>query len=98
MVVTYDSGWRLTAISEGGKAGITTHTYTRREPEVIVEHDLEKRVFRVKGPDGSTELFRDHAARYLVVEPHPETGEWMLVIREGEPHILCLCREEREVK
>jgi hypothetical protein len=98
MVLTYDAGWRLTAISEGGKTGITTHTYSRREPEVIVEHDLEKRVFRLTGPDGSPQFFRDRATRYLVVEPDPKTGELLPVIREGSPYILCLCHQEHDLK
>src|SRR5262249_23179249 len=99
--ITYDASWRLTAIceggtSEGGNRGITTFTYAYVKHKVAVEHDLEKRVYRLTGPDGKTEVFRDDVRRFLVVEPDRETGRMIPVIREGEPRILCLCREERE--
>jgi hypothetical protein len=102
-IASRDGGWHLSAISErpGGHAGKrveVTYTYTckQAELEIAVEHDREKRVFRLTGVDEKTEVFRAHAVRNLEVEPDAETGEWMPVIREGEPRISCLCREERE--
>jgi hypothetical protein len=98
---SYDHDWRLTGGSEGIRSDepntvITTYRYRCVGPKVAVEHDREKRVFRLTA-DGKTEVFRDNATRYLVVEPDPVTGEIMPVIREGKPKFLWLCRQEHEV-
>src|SRR5438874_13815956 len=63
-------------------------------PRVRVDHDEEKRLFRVTGPDGETAVFRDQPVRFLVVEPDPQTGELTPVTRSGEPKYLYVCREE----
>ena len=85
-----------------GAATLATYTFScdpgPPEPEWLVEHDVEQRVFRLTAPGGKTEVFRDQALRYLVVEPDDETGELMPVIRDGQPRFLCLCREEREAR
>ena len=60
------------------------------------EHDKQKRLFVLTGPDGKTEHFRDNPTRHLMVEPDPETGEMRPVIEHGQPAYVYLCREERE--
>jgi hypothetical protein len=65
-------------------------------PPAQVDHDCEKRLYRIKGPDGQTEVFRDSPVRFLILRPDPETGEPKPVIRFGQPEYLYLCREERE--
>src|SRR5438105_2600664 len=45
------------------------------EPVWLVEHDRDRGLFRLTGPDGQTECFRQEPSRYLVVEPDLETGE-----------------------
>src|SRR5262249_52790175 len=94
---SYDDDWRMSAISSKGARATLTYT-CHRKPQVAVEHVREKGVFRLTAPDGKTEVFRDDATRYLVVEPDPETGEMTPVIRGGQPKFLYLCREEREVR
>jgi hypothetical protein len=68
-----------------------------RAERLKFEHDTQKRLFVLTGPDGKTERFRDNPTRYLVVEPDPETGAMRPVIMHGEPSYIYLCREEREV-
>src|SRR5262245_39851492 len=70
-----------------------TLTYSAREaappePPWRTEHDREQGIFRLTGPDGQTECFRSQPARFLVVEPDPQTGEFRPQIRQGEPRIL----------
>jgi hypothetical protein len=93
---SYDDEWRLSGVSRGPLT--TMYTYSRVEPKVTVEHDRDERIFRLVGQDGKTEVFRDHATRYLVVEPDLETGEITPVIQQGQPWFLWLCREEHEVR
>ena len=62
------------------------------------EHDREKGIFRITGPSGEVEVFRDKPVRHLVVEPDPVTGELKPVLRRGSPTYLYLCREEREIR
>jgi hypothetical protein len=78
---------------------ITTITYSfEEEPSRFnFVHDKAKGVFVLTGPDGTTERFRDKPARYLVVEPDPDTGELRPVVKRGLPVYLYRCREEREL-
>jgi len=62
-----------------------------------LEHDPEKRVLLLTGPDAKTEVFRDNPTRYLSVAPDPQTGEMKPVTKHGKPTYLWLCREERDV-
>ena len=48
--------------------------------------------------DGTVEVWRDNPARFLCVEPDPETGAMRPVVQLGRPVYLYLCREEREVR
>jgi hypothetical protein len=95
-------GW-ASPIEAHRHGATTTVTYSYEyelgtpDPEWRVDHDHAQRVFRLTGPDGQTECFRDRPLRYVVVTPDPETGELRPEIRSGQPRILCLCREEREV-
>jgi len=41
-------------------------------------------------------ILRDEPARYLVVEPDNETGEFAPIVKDRRPVYLWLCREERE--
>jgi hypothetical protein len=82
------------------KAGVTTFTYSY-DPDCQVEsftfeHDKEKRVFRLSDAHGNIECFRDKPARYLIVEPDPETGEMRLARKHGKPQFIYLCREDPE--
>jgi hypothetical protein len=73
------------------------YQFPERPARVKVEHDPEKRVIRVIGPEGPPAVFRDQPVRFLVVEPNPQTGEISWVPnRCGEPKHLYLCREEPE--
>ena len=94
----YDGGDRLTTC---------THVLTPEEraaleePERLAfacEHESHKGVFRLPWPDGKVEVFRDRPARYLVLEPDPETGRMRPVVRRGCPTYLYLAREEREIR
>jgi len=102
---TYDSDNRLTAIhdpeSDPSKVSDLPREplfYRPRTALFDFEHDAQKGIFRLKWPDGTNEVFRDKPARYLVVEPDPETGEIKPVVKRGCPTYLYLCREEREVR
>jgi hypothetical protein len=64
-------------------------------PPTKVDHDREKKLFQITGPDGKTEYFRDSPVRFLVVEPDPGTGEMKPAMLMGRPKYLYLCREER---
>jgi hypothetical protein len=77
---------------------VTSFTYlVKPEPPFFTfEHDKQKGIFILTGPDGKTEHFRDNPARHLLVEPDPETGAMRPVIKRGKPSYLYLCREERE--
>ena len=80
--------------------GMTTYTYSFEvDPwaqSFTFEHDKEKRVFRLTDAEGKAEYFRDNPARYLVVEPDPETGEMRPATQHGKPKLIYLCREDRE--
>jgi hypothetical protein len=85
-----------------GRRTITrVYSYVDPEPDSIwvIEHDPEKGIFHLTGPDGTTAKFRDQPTRYLAAEPHYQTGEMMPVIIQGSdcrPRYLYLCPEERE--
>jgi hypothetical protein len=87
-----------------GSSRVTTYTYSHSdsfeerppEPVWLVEHDRQQGTFRLSGPGGKVEVFRDKALRYLVLEPDPESGQMVPVIRDGRPWILSLCREAPE--
>jgi len=40
---------------------------------------------------------RDNPARYLVVDPDPDTGEMRPARKHGDPKFIYLCREDREL-
>jgi hypothetical protein len=97
---------------QGGRTGVdlpetvgsnglsaTTYTYSFDPPaeSFAFEHDKEKRVFRLRDAEGKAECFRDKPARYLVVEPDPETGEIRPATKHGKPTFIYLCREDREL-
>src|SRR5438067_1835604 len=44
-------------------------------PPWQVEHDREAGLFRLAGPRGQKDVFRNQAVRYLEVEVDPATGE-----------------------
>ena len=92
---------QLADVSENTIAGVTTLVYSYevkpRARSFTFEHDERKRLFILTGPDGKTEQFRDNPARYLIVEPDPETGGMEPVVEHGRPAIIYLCREEREL-
>jgi len=77
---------------------ITTYTFQYYPPSFTFEHDARRRVFRLTHSEGKTECFRDNPTRYLVVEPHPESGEFRPATKHGKPTYLYLCREEREAE
>jgi hypothetical protein len=81
--------------------GVTTFVYTREGPPpddaLVFDHDQQKRLFTLTDPGGKTEHFHDNPARYLMVEPDPETGAMRPVVKNGRSVIIYLCREEREV-
>jgi len=100
---TYDGNGRLTWIEDGDGpmshlAPISAEQLEPRATAYRFEHDKTKGVFRLTGPDGSTECFRDHPTRFLVVEPDAQTGEMSPALKRGRPTYLYLCREEREVR
>ena len=92
---------RLADLREMTIAGVITTVYSYEvEPRArsfAFEHDQQKRLFTLTGQDGKTEHFRDNPVKYLMVEPDPETGEMQPVIKHGQPAIIYLCREEREL-
>ena len=92
---------RLIGVSENTIAGITTMTYScefePRARSFTFEHDQQKRLFTLTGPDGKTGHFRDTPVKYLMVEPDPETGSMQPVVKYGQPAMIYLCREEREL-
>ena len=47
----------------------------RDSPRRNLEHDATARVFRLTAPEGTVEVFRDNPARYLSVEPDPQTSD-----------------------
>jgi hypothetical protein len=65
-------------------------------PPPRIEHDREKKLYRITDHDGKTDVFRGEPVRFLVVEPDSKTGELKPVTYGGQPRYLYLCREERE--
>ncbi len=59
----------------GGTRTIYTYHLKVEPPRYQVEHDRERRVFRVTGPDGTSAAFRDQPVRFLVVQPDPRTAQ-----------------------
>ena len=96
-----EPNFRLAEVLEDTAAGITTMVYSYeikpRADAFTFEHDQQKLLFTLTGPDGKTEHFRDNPAKYLMVEPDPETGAMQPVVKYGKPAIIYLCREEREL-
>jgi hypothetical protein len=89
-----DAEPRLVSVSEDD--GAPRYVYApERSCRVRVEHDREKRLFRIKGPDGRTRAFCDEPVRFVVVGRDPRTGETMPILRYGEPEYLDLCRSSR---
>ena len=98
---SHDSGIRLTAVRDVAKDDGTVeiryeYFVEPQAPPFTFEHDMQKRLFIRRWPDGTTEHFRDNPARQLMVEPDPKTGEMRPVIKRGQPAYVHLCREERE--
>jgi hypothetical protein len=100
VMYTYDASGRLVdqreATPEDIEAALGSDTDGVRLTPIAFERDKDKRLFKVAGPDGKTELFRDNPTRFLLVEPDPESGEMQPVIQRGRPAFIYLCREERE--
>jgi hypothetical protein len=91
-----DAEPRLVSVSEDDGATRYVYAFAERPCRVRVEHDRDKRLFRVVGPEGRTSVFRDEPVRFVVVVRDPRTGETMPMLRYGEPEYLDLCPEERE--
>jgi hypothetical protein len=93
--------WPYRFTHELSDGGTTTFVYTREGPPpddaLAFEHDQRKRLFSLTAPGGKTEHFRDNPARYLMVEPDTETGAMLPVVRDEQPLIVYLCREERQI-
>ena len=77
--------------------GVVTYTYEVREApgQFSFDHDRAKGLYVVTQPDGTTELFRDNAVRYLVVEPDPQTGELRPAVKYGRCISTCAASSER---
>ena len=63
----------------------------------VVEHDRDRAVYRVTGPDGKTLTFHDQPTRYLEAVLNTRTGEMQPMMIEGshrQPRCLVLCPEE----
>jgi hypothetical protein len=91
-----DAEARLVSVTGNGGATHYLYEFPRRPPRVHVEHDRQKRVFRIARPDGTTVVSGDEPVRYLVVVRNLETGEVSRMMRCGEPEYLYVCREENE--
>ena len=91
-----DAEPRLVSVSKDDGAPRYVYAFPGRPCRVRVEHDRDKRLFRIVGPDGKTSVFRDEPVRFVVVVRDPRTGDTMPMLRYGEPEYLDLCREERE--
>jgi hypothetical protein len=78
---------------DGGEVIGYTHAHDIPPPHRF-EHDPAARVLRLTAPDGSVEAFRDRPAKYLCVEPDPDTGAMRPVVKRGRPVFLYLCRED----
>jgi hypothetical protein len=85
---TADSG-------DGSGSTVCVYSYEIPPPAFGFEHDVQRRVFRVRSSHGEVSVFRDRLVRYLAVRPDPKTGELMPVTKRGEPVFMYLCREER---
>jgi hypothetical protein len=55
-------------------------------------HDPRKGPFALTGPERKTEHFCDRPAKYVVVEPDTETGEWEPVLNHDKLVVMYLCR------
>jgi hypothetical protein len=61
------------------------------------EHDEQRRLFTMTGPDGKTQYFCDNPGKYLMVEPDPKTGDMQPVGSEyvkAKPRIEAHCRRQ----
>jgi hypothetical protein len=93
-------GWSEVA-REGPRTITRVYSYVQPVPDTIwvIEHDPEQGVFRVRGPDGQTQTFRDQPTRYLKAVWDTETGEpepRFIEGRDCQPMDLYLCPEVRE--
>jgi hypothetical protein len=79
-----------------GRAVTAVYDYDVKPRTFKFEHNREKRVFTLTGPDGKTQHFRDNPTTYLMVEPDSENGAMRPATKQGRPVIIYLCREERE--
>ena len=103
----YDASGRIVASISSGPSGYAGHQTVpgsaqsaaatdppgEAAPASSVEHDREKRLFRVTDPDGKVTEFHDRAQRFLIVAPDPQTGKLEPVISWGVPKVMYLCRE-----
>jgi hypothetical protein len=69
-----DAEPRLVSVNDNGGATHYHYQFSERPPRAQVEHDREKRVFRIARPNGTTTVFRDEPVRFLVAVRNPETG------------------------
>jgi hypothetical protein len=85
---------------------VLTQVFSYRDPQPdqvwSIEHDEEKRIYRMTGPEGELDFFRAELVKYLVVVPVDRQGEEVEPdFRHGihgRPRYLYLCAEEREVR
>jgi hypothetical protein len=80
-----------------GRAATMVYRYDAKPQPFTFEHNREKRVFTLTGPDGKTQHFRDNPTKYLMVESDGENGAMRPATEQGRPVIIYLCREEREL-
>jgi hypothetical protein len=76
-----------------GRITTFTYYYDLEVSPMQIDHDRERRLFEIIGPDRKMTEFHDRAVRSLVVEPDPETGELKPVVVQGKPKVIYLCRE-----
>lgn len=101
--VTYscDDAGRPTGVGVSEPASPVREPEPRPQPAAAPfqwEHDRDQGLFRITGPQGRVEAFRDKPVRHLVVEPDPQTGAWRPILTRGRPTYLYLAREEQEVR
>jgi hypothetical protein len=79
---------------------VTTLVYSREfKPETNgfrIKRNRRKRLFRLTGPTGKVERFRDDPAKHLMLERDPATGLMQPVFKHGLPTMVFLCRPEHE--
>jgi len=75
-----------------GNVTTFTYFYDLEPARFRIEHDRQKRLFEITGPDGKKTEFHGRAVQFLVVEPDPDTGELEPVVTRGKPKVMYLCR------